>query len=195
MSVFKQKRIRVISKTYNNFARALGIFVSLPSLHDNDVKLLNFTFLWECEHKTTIFLFFFVFLIEIQTFRTQLARNSLTFGKFSVMKQKRWSLKEHLCFYKWGFWYRRRRGCTLNLPIKTEHWTKWSLSQFPCIVCINQNSAAGLAQSVERSTAEREVAGSIWGAGSIHKVLKYWEMKVLPLPCNQVHLRVARMTT
>ena len=78
-----------ISKTYNNFARALGIFVSLPSLHDNDVKLLNFTFLWECEHKTTIFLFFFVFLIEIQTFRTQLAKNSLTFGKFSVMKQKR----------------------------------------------------------------------------------------------------------
>ena len=117
--------------------------------------------------------FSFSFLLtEIQTFRTQLPEKSLTFDKFSVMKQKRWSLKEHLCFYKWGFWYRRRRGCTLNLPIKTEHWTKWSLSQFPCIVCTNQNSAAGLAQSVERSTAEREVAGSIPGAGSIHKVLK-----------------------
>ena len=63
-------------------------------------------------------------------------------------------------------------ACMLNLPIKTEHWTKWSLSQFPYIVCTNQNSAAGLAQSVERSTAEQEVAGSIPGAGSMHKVLK-----------------------
>ena len=103
------------------------------------------------------------------------------------MKQKRWSLKKRRCFFKSGFWCRQRRGCMLNLPIKTEYWTKWSLSQFPCIVCTNQNSAAGLAQSVERSTAEREVAGSIPGAGSIHKVL--------PLPCKQVDLRVARMST
>ena len=33
------------------------------------------------------------------------------------------------------------------------------MSQFPCIVCTNQNLAVGLAQSVERLTAEREVAG------------------------------------
>ena len=34
-------------------------------------------------------------------------------------------------------------------------------------------TAAGLAQSVERLTAEREVAGSIPGAGPILRVLKY----------------------
>ena len=47
------------------------------------------------------------------------------------------------------------------------------------------STAAGLAQSVERSTAEREVAGSIPGTGP----------KVLPLPCKWLDLRVARMTT
>ena len=33
-------------------------------------------------------------------------------------------------------------------------------------------TAAGLSQSVERLTAEREVAGSIPGTGTIHRVLK-----------------------
>ena len=58
ISVLKQKQIRVngaLDKLNNNFARALDI--SFPSLHDYDVKLLNFTFNGECEHKTT-FLFF-----------------------------------------------------------------------------------------------------------------------------------------
>ena len=75
--------------------------------YDNDVKLFNFTFYWECEYKTTTFLSFF--WTEIQTFRTQLAKKSLTFDKFSAMRR----------------WFRRRRGCTLKLPIKTEQWTKW----------------------------------------------------------------------
>ena len=59
ISVLKQKWIRVngaLDKQNNNFARALDI--SLPSLHDYDVKLLNFTFNGECERKTTTFLFF-----------------------------------------------------------------------------------------------------------------------------------------
>ena len=54
-----KKRIRVdgpLDKQNNNFAHELDI--SLPSLHDYDVKLLNFTFNGECERKTTIFLFF-----------------------------------------------------------------------------------------------------------------------------------------
>ena len=46
------------------------------------------------------------------------------------------------------------------------------VSQFSCIVSENQNLAAGLSQSVERSTAEREVAGSIAGARPILRVLK-----------------------
>ena len=36
----------------------------------------------------------------------------------------------------------------------------------------SQTEQAGLAQSVERMTAEREVAGSILGAGPILRVLK-----------------------
>ena len=41
-----------------------------------------------------------------------------------------------------------------------------------CIVSANQNLVAGLSQSVERSPAEREVAGSIPGARPILRVLK-----------------------
>ena len=44
--------------------------------------------------------------------------------------------------------------------------------------------------------AEREVAGSILGAGPILRVLTdNWEVKVLPLPRKRVDLLVARMTT
>ena len=43
-------------------------------------------------------------------------------------------------------------------------------------------TAAGLAQSVERLTAEREVAGSIPGTGPTLKVLQ-WLMRVLPWDC------------
>ena len=34
------------------------LYISLPSLHDYDVELLNFTFYGGREHKTTIFFFF-----------------------------------------------------------------------------------------------------------------------------------------
>ena len=47
------------------------------------------------------------------------------------------------------------------------------VSQFRCILCTNQNLATGLAQSVERLTAEWEVVGSIPGDGPILRVLKY----------------------
>ena len=44
----------------NNFARASRLlYISLPSLHDYDVELLNFTFYGGREHKTTTFYFFF----------------------------------------------------------------------------------------------------------------------------------------
>ena len=43
----------------NNSARASRfLYISLPSLHDYDVELLNFTFYGGREHKTTIFFFF-----------------------------------------------------------------------------------------------------------------------------------------
>ena len=47
----------------NNFTRASRFFVHffiLPSLHDYDVKLPNFTFFEGREHKTTTFFFLFL---------------------------------------------------------------------------------------------------------------------------------------
>ena len=43
----------------NNSARASRLlYIILPSLHDDDVELPNFTFYGGREHKTTIFFFF-----------------------------------------------------------------------------------------------------------------------------------------
>ena len=47
------------------------------------------------------------------------------------------------------------------------------------------STAAGLAQSVERSTAEREAAGSIPGTGP----------KVLPLPCKWLDIAKYMLST
>ena len=50
ISELKQRRLRrqlCASITY----------ISLPSLHDYDVKMPNFTFCGQCEHKTTLFSF------------------------------------------------------------------------------------------------------------------------------------------
>lgn len=46
--------------------------------------------------------------------------------------------------------------------------------------------ATGLTQSVQRLTAEREVASSISGAGSILRPL----IQALSLPCNYIITRV-----
>ena len=53
----------------NNFARASRFFVhffSLPSLHDYEVKLPNFTFFEGREHRTTAFYLFFWISIQPQ---------------------------------------------------------------------------------------------------------------------------------
>ena len=55
-------------------------------------------------------------------------------------------------------------------------------------------NAAGLAQTVERLTAEREVASSFPGAGPIPRVLKYLRNEGTPLHCKRLDLRMARMT-
>ena len=56
-------------------------------------------------------------------------------------------------------------------------------------------TAAELAQSVERLTAEREVAGSIPGVGPILRVLKLLRNEGTPFAWHVLDLRVARMTT
>ena len=66
--------------------------LSLPSLHDNDMKLPNFTFCGRREHKTaTLFLFFWTL---IQSFRIQLQKNSPTFDELNEMEHTRYSLKQ-----------------------------------------------------------------------------------------------------
>ena len=59
------------------------------------------------------------------------------------------------------------------------------------------HSPAGLAQTVERALACRAKRQGIDSRGRTNTqgLKSNGEMKVLPLPCKQLDLRVARMTT
>ena len=66
--------------------------------------------------------------------------------------------------------YSYREDSAEDFDFKSQKPMKYFMSQESIILSI---TAAGLAQSVERlMSAEREVAGSIPGAGPILKVLK-----------------------
>ena len=53
------KRLIGVDWQNNNFARAAHhLYISLPSLHDYDVKFPSFTFFEERGHKRTAFFFF-----------------------------------------------------------------------------------------------------------------------------------------
>ena len=60
MATRTAKRAIGFDKQNNNFARTSRFFAHffLPSLHDYDVKMPDFTFYGGREHKTTIFFFF-----------------------------------------------------------------------------------------------------------------------------------------
>ena len=64
-------------------------YISLPSMHDNDVKLPNFTFCGGLERKTTTLFFL------MQSMRIQLQKNSPTFDELRRMEYARCSLKAH----------------------------------------------------------------------------------------------------
>ena len=75
----------------NNFARAFAhashfwiLYVSLPSLHDCDVKMPSSTFCGEREHKTTT-LFLFSWTSK-QSFKIQLKKNFPTFDDLNQME-------------------------------------------------------------------------------------------------------------
>ena len=55
------KRATELDKQNNNFARAFhaSLYTSLPSVHDYDVEMPNFTFSGELENKATTSFFFF----------------------------------------------------------------------------------------------------------------------------------------
>ena len=84
----------------NTFARASRFFVciSLPSLHDYNVKMPNFTFCRGREPKITIFFFFSWTLI--QSFRIK--RDGIS----AIVSQREFT-------FKWRF--RSRRRCLISL--------------------------------------------------------------------------------
>ena len=53
-----KKAIGLISKTTTLHVHHAFLYISLPSLHGYDVKLPNFMFCGEREHKTTTLVFF-----------------------------------------------------------------------------------------------------------------------------------------
>ena len=85
------------------------LYISLPSLHDYDVKTLNFTFCGGRERKTTTL--YFVSYTSIQSFRIQLHKklqhltNWLRWNK----RDKDWGSAYSL--FKLRFRCRRRRRC------------------------------------------------------------------------------------
>ena len=63
------------------------LFISLPSLHDRDVKVPNFTFWQGGEHKRSTFFAFS--WTSIQSFRIQLRlKNSPTFDEFNYSQRR-----------------------------------------------------------------------------------------------------------
>ena len=59
------------------------LYISLPSLHDHNVKFPIFTFYRGRKHRATIF--FFLFLTWIRSLRIQLQTNSTNFDKLNQM--------------------------------------------------------------------------------------------------------------
>ena len=79
-----------LSFAKNNSAYAF-LLISLPSMHDYDVKMPNFTFCGGHEQKTT---FFFVSYNLTQSFRIQLQKNLPTFDELNEMEQTRLSFRQ-----------------------------------------------------------------------------------------------------
>ena len=103
----------------NSFARVLNFFVHfLPSLHDYDVKMPNFTFCGGHEHKTTIFFSWHEqYKQRVQTFRINSRKIFQHLTKWTRWnkRDKVWSSVNSL--FKWSFPSRHRRCCLSSLSI------------------------------------------------------------------------------
>ena len=107
----------------NNFARASRfLYISLPSLHDYNVKVPNFTFCRGREQTTTTFFFF----SELQSFRIQLQKicryliNWTSWNK----RDKFWSSANSL--FEWRFRNRRCRCCLRSISSWMDPWLLFS---------------------------------------------------------------------
>ena len=105
----------------------LFLYISLPSLHDYDVKRPNSTFFGEREYKTTTFLFFS--WTSIQSFRIQLQKKKLCQHLTNwTRRNKRYLVWSSLNSpFKWRFHSHRRLCCLSSLliswtpPLKNKH--------------------------------------------------------------------------
>ena len=82
----KGKKVIGLDWQNHNFARFITLFlyITLSSLHDNDMKMPNFTFCGERDHKTTtLFLFSWT---SIQSFKIQLQKKLPTFDELNQME-------------------------------------------------------------------------------------------------------------
>ena len=80
----KSSRFKTGKTITLNVDHVFFLYISLPSLHDYDLKVPNFTFYGEREHK--IITFFFFSSTSIQTFKLQRQKKSPTFDKLNEMK-------------------------------------------------------------------------------------------------------------
>ena len=114
-----------MSKTTPLHVHHAFLYISLPSLHDYDVKMPIFTFCWGRKHKATTFFFFF--WTSIQSFRIQLQKRLARLTKW--MRESRldrvWSSATSL--FKWRFGSRHRRFCLSSLF--------WFPRWLPCYDC------------------------------------------------------------
>ena len=72
--------LQKIQSSHLNF-----LYISLPSLHNYDVKIFSFTFCGGYEHKTTTKTFFY-FSWTLELFRIQLQKKLQTFDELNEME-------------------------------------------------------------------------------------------------------------
>ena len=80
----RQKAIGLDNKTTTLLVHHGFLYISLPSLHEYNLKVTNFTFSRGREQKTTTFFFFFWTLM--QSFRIQLQKELPTFDQLNEME-------------------------------------------------------------------------------------------------------------
>jgi len=89
----------LIGKTTTLHVHHAFLYISLPALHDYDLKMTNFMFCRGMEHKTTTFFFFSWTLIL--SFRIQLQKKKSKIWRYRISALKFEAARLH--FFKWCF--------------------------------------------------------------------------------------------
>ena len=94
-------------------------YISLPSLHDYDVKIPNFTF-WRVREQRTTLSFFFSCTLT-QSFSIQLQKNLPTLDELNEMELAWLTLRQREFTFKWRFCSRRRRWYLSTLLTRLDY--------------------------------------------------------------------------